>query len=67
MGYSCPLPPFAANQSTSEPPASIAFGCFQLGIIRLIINVHYIGELHLIIIYTLLYEAFPAHIHVQLQ
>ena len=38
VGYSCPLPPFAANQSTNELHASIAFGCIQLGIIRLIIN-----------------------------
>ena len=29
---------FAANQSTNERDASIAFGCIQLGIIRLIIR-----------------------------
>ena len=33
-----PLPPFAANQSTNERHASIAFGWIQLGIIRLIIK-----------------------------
>ena len=38
VGYSCPLPPFAANQSTNERHACIAFGCIQLGIISLIIN-----------------------------